>query len=79
LVLDQLHFADTSHRKDGEGEIYVYVVKENYKGMMKLQGSEEDPGIYGFSLARGAFKFKRGGWTVVSQRVQLNTYGKNNG
>jgi len=74
-----MSFIDCAHarnRKEGAGEIYIYMPSnpEN-QGLMNLNGSEPDPGIYGFSIARGAFSFTRGGWTVVTQRVQLNKYG----
>jgi hypothetical protein len=34
---------------------------------------------YGSSLGRGAFKFKTGEWTAVSQTITLNTLGKKDG
>ncbi|KAH7100000.1 hypothetical protein BKA62DRAFT_831308 [Auriculariales sp. MPI-PUGE-AT-0066] len=67
-------------RENGAGEIYVYVyLPDNKENLLRLQGSEADPGIYGFSIARGAFTFARGGWTVVSQRIKLNTLGQKDG
>lgn len=46
--------------------------------MLKLRGTVID-GSFGASIARGAFTFATGDWTVVAQRVQLNTPGVANG
>lgn len=34
---------------------------------------------YGFSVGRGAFKFPKGAWTTIAERVKLNTVGKADG
>ncbi|KAH7101666.1 hypothetical protein BKA62DRAFT_702814 [Auriculariales sp. MPI-PUGE-AT-0066] len=67
-------------RKDGMGEIYAYVpqVKENEDAFMALPGTVKDA-AYGFSVARGAFTFPKGAWTVLAERVKLNTNGKADG
>ncbi|EJD40739.1 hypothetical protein AURDEDRAFT_69685 [Auricularia subglabra TFB-10046 SS5] len=67
-------------REDGAGEIYAYVPPDPANDhLLDLEGSETDPTIYGLSIARGAFHFARGNWTVVAQRIKLNTFGKADG
>ena len=66
--------------EDGAGEIYAYVPPDPANDhLLDLEGSETDPTIYGLSIARGAFHFARGNWTVVAQRIKLNTFGKADG
>ena len=43
-----------------------------------MQGTVADDD-YGLSIARGAFKFAAGDWTVVAQRVRLNALGQSDG
>ncbi|KZV89142.1 hypothetical protein EXIGLDRAFT_721627 [Exidia glandulosa HHB12029] len=60
-------------RTDGAGEVYAYLpeLDSNSAAVTKLKGSILDSS-FGASVARGAFKFATGDWTVVAQRVQLN-------
>lgn len=66
-------------RGAGAGEVYAYLpdAKEN-DVLLQIKGSEKNP-KYGFSIARGAFTFPTGEWTVVAERVKLNDAGKPNG
>ncbi len=51
-------------RTGGKGEVYAYIVGNDGRGI---------------SLDRGAFVFKRGGWTRLVQEVILNHPGRNDG
>ncbi|KZV81451.1 hypothetical protein EXIGLDRAFT_686001 [Exidia glandulosa HHB12029] len=66
-------------RANGAGEIYAYLpdAKEN-DVLLQIKGSEKNP-KYGFSIARGAYTFPTGEWTVVSERIKLNDADKANG
>jgi hypothetical protein len=63
-----------------EGEIYAYlpVTDSNTAAMSTLKGTVIDD-TYGYSVARGAFTFATGDYTVIAERVQLNTVGKSDG
>lgn len=67
-------------RSNGAGEIYAYIpeLASNNATVSKLKGTVIDSN-FGISVARGAFKFATGDWTVVAQRVQLNDVGQANG
>jgi hypothetical protein len=67
-------------RADGMGEVYAYVPKtpENDESFNALPGTKPD-GAYGFSIARGAYSYQKGAWTVLAERVKLNTVGKADG
>jgi hypothetical protein len=70
-------------RSNGEGELYTYLPmvsgwEANQKQCKVAPYSECNP-TYGASVGRGSFKFARGAWTTVSQRVKLNDVGSNNG
>ncbi|KAG9035943.1 hypothetical protein FRB95_010151 [Tulasnella sp. JGI-2019a] len=68
-------------RRNGDGEIYAYLplVKENTDVLTRVPPKSEQNPDYGFSIGRGAWRFKPGKWTVVAQRVQLNDAGVANG
>ncbi|EJD36093.1 hypothetical protein AURDEDRAFT_74614 [Auricularia subglabra TFB-10046 SS5] len=67
-------------RTNGAGEIYAYVPETdgNKEAGKELEGTVIDSS-YGMSLARGAFNFTPGDWTVVAERVRLNTPGQTDG
>lgn len=67
-------------RTDGAGEIYAYLpeLQSNTDAAQALEGTVIDTS-YGASLARGAYNFASGEWTVVAERVRLNTPGKADG
>ncbi|EJD54658.1 hypothetical protein AURDEDRAFT_110207 [Auricularia subglabra TFB-10046 SS5] len=71
-------------RTSGAGEIYAYVPistdgsDPNTKSFSTLKNSVID-GSFGVSVARGAFTFATGAWTVVAERVKLNTVGQTDG
>lgn len=63
-------------RAGGKGELYLYAPKN----LQPASLCETPPrsicdSVYGLSIGRGSFTFKRGGWTHVSQTVWLNTPG----
>lgn len=66
-------------RADGAGEIYAYLpnVPEN-DVLLDIPGTVKDTS-FGWSIARGAFSFVSGKWTVLAQRVRLNDVGAANG
>ncbi|KAH9977048.1 hypothetical protein BGW80DRAFT_1166751 [Lactifluus volemus] len=63
-------------RQGGAGELYLYAPKDR-----QVPSLCDAPPLtvchqtYGFSIARGSFKFSAGSWTYVSQTVVLNTPG----
>ncbi|KZW03325.1 hypothetical protein EXIGLDRAFT_246412 [Exidia glandulosa HHB12029] len=66
-------------RKDGMGEVYAYLPEvDSNDVLLDIPGSVKDT-TYGFSIARGAFTFPTGEWTVVAERVKLNTVGSADG
>ncbi|KAH7100103.1 hypothetical protein BKA62DRAFT_264426 [Auriculariales sp. MPI-PUGE-AT-0066] len=67
-------------RENLQGEIYTYLplVDGNTAALSQIQNTFVDE-TYGISVARGAFTFAKGNYTVVAQRVQLNTIGKSDG
>jgi len=61
-------------RSNAAGEIYGYLPETPANDVLnQLNGSVEDK-TFGFSIARGAFHFATGDWTVVAQRVKLNSF-----
>ncbi len=67
-------------RTDGAGEIYTYLPPsfDANSNFCNDEGSECNP-TYGASIDRGAFSFKAGERTTVTQRVRLNDVGQENG
>lgn len=67
-------------RTNGAGEVYAYLpeVDSNTAAVSELKGTVIDSS-FGASVARGAFSFATGDWTVVAQRVQLNTVNETDG
>ncbi|EIN07957.1 hypothetical protein PUNSTDRAFT_88685 [Punctularia strigosozonata HHB-11173 SS5] len=68
-------------RTDGAGEMYTYLppsysANDNVCNVAPF--SECNP-TYGASVGRGSFKFNKGDWTTVSERIKLNDVGKENG
>ena len=51
-------------RRDGDGEVYAYVIGNDRRGI---------------SIDRGAWRFPKGKWTRLEQEVVLNTPGKEDG
>ncbi|KAG8862228.1 hypothetical protein FRB96_001807 [Tulasnella sp. 330] len=68
-------------RRNGDGEIYAYLplTEENTDVLCKVPPKSEQNPDYGFSVGRGAWRFKPGKWTVIAQRVKLNDIGVANG
>jgi len=72
-------------REDGKGEFYTYLpdyTNSKFSANKKLCSvapqSDCNP-TYGASVGRGSFRFARGAWTTVSERVRLNSAGKADG
>jgi hypothetical protein len=68
-------------RTDGAGELYTYLPPSsaaNDKVCDIAPYSECNP-TYGASVGRGSFSFKPGEWTTVTERVRLNSEGKEDG
>lgn len=61
------------------GEVYAYLPEVSENDVLKeLNGTVVDSS-YGISIARGAFSFASGNWTVVAERVRLNTFNATGG
>jgi hypothetical protein len=68
-------------RENGDGELYTYFppgFPANNKLCSVKPHSECNP-EYGNSVGRGSFRFARGAWTTVAERVKLNDPGASNG
>ncbi|KAI0753561.1 hypothetical protein C8Q80DRAFT_1152879 [Daedaleopsis nitida] len=68
-------------REKGAGELYAYLPHSarNTERLLAIPPRSIQHPDYGFSVARGAWKFEPGKWTRVTQRVRVNTLGKENG
>ncbi|ORY43254.1 hypothetical protein BCR35DRAFT_311225 [Leucosporidium creatinivorum] len=58
-------------RTGGDGEVYAY--SPQYAGLCEQTDVICGDNVYGISLSRGAFTFKKGAWTTVTELVALNT------
>lgn len=72
-------YQDANHffrRGGARGELYPYIPLNdtNTDRMLEIPNSHKNPD-FGFSVGRGAFKFPKGAWTTVAERVKLNTVG----
>jgi len=72
-------------RTDAAGELYTYLPPYTTPG---YEANEVQCNVapfstcnptYGASVGRGAFSFKAGAWTTVSERIKLNDVGQANG
>ncbi|KAJ7684407.1 hypothetical protein DFH06DRAFT_6283 [Mycena polygramma] len=66
-------------RQGGEGELYLYAAKDKQTRALCADPRSTCDAAYGFSIGRGAFLWRAGGWTTVCQVVQLNTPGVQDG
>ncbi|KAH8110372.1 hypothetical protein DFH11DRAFT_1514426 [Phellopilus nigrolimitatus] len=68
-------------RANGAGELYAYLplIGENSSRLLSVPPRSIRNPDYGFSVGRGAFVFKPGVWTTVTERVKLNDVGVANG
>ncbi|KAH9856817.1 hypothetical protein C2E23DRAFT_749919 [Lenzites betulinus] len=68
-------------RENGNGELYAYVpqTKANTERFLAVPPRSIQHPDYGFSVGRGAWKFKPGHWTRVTERVRINDLGQENG
>ncbi|KAL5529872.1 hypothetical protein ACEPAF_6129 [Sanghuangporus sanghuang] len=68
-------------RRDGLGELYAYlpVTEENTSQLLAVPPKSIRNPDYGISAGRGAFTFKAGVWTTITERVKLNDVGNCNG
>ena len=68
-------------RGAGKGEIYAYIPLNdtNADRLLEVPPESHKNPDYGFSVGRGAFKFPKGAWTTIAERVKLNEVGKADG
>ncbi|CCA70067.1 hypothetical protein PIIN_04007 [Serendipita indica DSM 11827] len=67
-------------RGDGKGELYLYARKDvQSPSLCATPPRSACNSVYGLSIGRGSFTFKRSSWTRVKQTVWLNTPGINDG
>lgn len=68
-------------RGEGAGEFYNYFPPSLSANKKQCNVAPESDcnDVFGASVGRGAFSFKAGGWTTVSERVRLNDVGEANG
>ncbi len=65
-------------RASGAAEAYVYAPKDQVPGFAKLPGLDINT-VYGTSIFRGEFFFKKNQWNTVKISVKLNTINKADG
>jgi len=67
-------------RPGGAGELYAYFpqLESNTNALAKVTKTFTND-VYGTSVGRGTFTWKRGAWTSISQRIKLNDVGEKNG
>ncbi|CAE6532689.1 unnamed protein product [Rhizoctonia solani] len=67
-------------RPKGAGEIYTYLpnTPANQETIQAVPKTHCNPD-FGWSVARGSFRFKPGEWTTIAERVRLNDVGCANG
>lgn len=66
-------------RTSGEGESYLYIPKD-----VQVSTLCSDPLVicnaqYGYSVGRGTFSWQTGSWNTITQILQLNTVGSQDG
>ncbi|EJD01737.1 uncharacterized protein FOMMEDRAFT_22090 [Fomitiporia mediterranea MF3/22] len=68
-------------RGEAAGELYAYLplYDENTSRLLEIPPKSFRNPDYGFSVGRGAFTFKAGNWTTITERVKLNDIGVANG
>ncbi|EKM53798.1 polysaccharide lyase family 14 protein [Phanerochaete carnosa HHB-10118-sp] len=67
-------------RQGGKSELYAYIPLNdtNTAALLNVPQSHRNPD-YGFSVGRGLWTFAPGHWTVVAERVRMNTVGHADG
>lgn len=68
-------------RENGAGELYAYLAQHatNTEQMLKVPPKSVQHPDYGFSVGMGSWYFAPGQWTVVAERVKMNTVGQEDG
>ncbi|KAF8191612.1 hypothetical protein K438DRAFT_1970591 [Mycena galopus ATCC 62051] len=66
-------------REKGAGELYLYAPKDKQTQALCADPQSDCNAAYGFSVGRGSFPWLAGGWTTVTQVVELNTPGEQDG
>ena len=68
-------------RAGGKGEIYTYIplLDHNTERLLVIPPESHKNPDYGFSVGRGAWKFSKGTWTTIAERVKLNGIGEADG
>ena len=71
----------TVSRAGGKGEIYTYIplLDHNTERLLGIPPESHKNPDYGFSVGRGAWKFPKGTWTTIAERVKLNGIGETDG
>ena len=69
------------YRQYGMGELYAYLplTEENTVQLLAVPPKSIKNPDYGISAGRGAFTFKAGEWTTITERIKLNDIGSCNG
>ncbi|KAJ7144954.1 polysaccharide lyase family 14 protein [Mycena crocata] len=66
-------------RQRGQGELYLYAARDKQTDALCSHPQSVCGSTYGISIGRGSFRWRAGGWTTISQTVQLNTPGEQDG
>ncbi|PVG02630.1 hypothetical protein CPB86DRAFT_531402 [Serendipita vermifera] len=67
-------------RRGGKGELYLYAPRHlQTPSLCTTPPQSICDSVYGMSIGRGSFTFRRSEWTHVRQTVWLNTPGQTNG
>ncbi|KAI8996098.1 hypothetical protein BC832DRAFT_595668 [Gaertneriomyces semiglobifer] len=62
-------------REDGMGEVYLYVPRTlQHSSFCDIKPQTMCNDVYGASVGRGSFKFRRGEWTELVQIIGLNSH-----
>ena len=63
------------------GELYAYLPQsgKNTEHLMLVPPRSVQHPDYGFSVGRGAFKFVTGRWMRITERVKVNSLGREDG
>ncbi|PVD35398.1 hypothetical protein C0Q70_02360 [Pomacea canaliculata] len=66
-------------RTGGAGEVYGYITRSHQRSDLCDQPDVHCDPVYGSSLGRGKWHFRKGQWQNIAQLVHLNTPGKADG
>lgn len=66
-------------RTGGAGEVYGYITRSHQRSDLCDQPDVHCDPVYGSSLGRGKWHFRKGHWQNIAQLVHLNTPGRADG